>query len=65
MTISNDPVHVADRHLEEAQALLRLVRIMADTAGEEDWSEARQGLLKLSRQIEQELADAREAIDAV
>lgn len=63
MSISNEPVHVADRHLEEAQDLLRLVRMTAGNAGEDEWQEARQGLLIVSRQIEQRLADAREAID--
>lgn len=64
MPVSQDPLHVADRHLEKVEALVRILRITADTAGETDWRDARQGLLILSRQIEQQLAEARNAIDA-
>ncbi|QFS98855.1 hypothetical protein FIV06_15615 [Labrenzia sp. THAF191b] len=65
MGVSQAPPHIADRHLEVAQDLARLVRIITETAEQDDWNDARQGLLRLSRQIEQKLADAREAIDAV
>lgn len=58
-----DPAHAADRHLEAAEALVRLVRSVAEDAADERWPDLRQGLVALSSRIEQHLADAREALD--
>lgn len=63
MSISNDPVHVADRHLEKLQALARIIRVTADSAPDEDWRDLRLGIQTLSGEIEQLVTDAREILD--
>ena len=63
MHVSSYPPHVSDRLLEEAQSLIRLIRIAADVDSDEDWREARQGILALFLLIEEEIASAREVLD--
>lgn len=65
MSVSQDAAHIADRHLEEAQALMKVLKVTADHADDGDWQTTRQGLAILSGQIDQLISHARDALDEV
>lgn len=64
-TASTATVHLADRHIEEAQALMTMIRTLAANSEPDEWANLQAGILINSRQVEQRLADARKALDEV
>jgi hypothetical protein len=62
-SVSQSPVHLADRHLEEVQALLKLLTGTSEHSDDKDWLEARHGFQIVFRQMTQQLLNAREALD--
>lgn len=64
-TSSTDPCHLADRHIEEADALMTILETLASNSEPQQWMSLQQGILLNSRRIRQRLADAREALDQV
>lgn len=56
-------MHQADRLLEQADALLTLVRSMACDAGDDGWQESRLGIAMITKQIQTATRDARKALD--
>lgn len=63
MKVSIDPVHAADRLLEETQAYLSIILALAEDADDPTWSETRQGLTLIARQAKASMDAAREQLD--
>lgn len=63
MSVSKNPVHEADRLLEETQAFLSIISTLAEDANEDAWLETRHGLSLIARQARQATDTAREYLD--
>jgi len=57
------PIHLADYHLETAEALIILIRSITESATDEDWNAARLGISIIADQAEEYAKAARLALD--
>ena len=63
MGASQNPVHEADRLLEQTQAFLAVISALADDTGEDAWLEARQGISLIVQQAKKATDAARDHLD--
>ncbi|MEO1110133.1 MAG: hypothetical protein AAFX90_19640 [Pseudomonadota bacterium] len=63
MGASQNPVHEADRLLEQTQAFLAVINALADDADEDAWLETRQGISLIAQQARKATDAARDHLD--